>query len=216
VPPAEFIPLAEHAGLIKPLTAWVLHEALKQGHAWHAARTPVTVAVNISARSLHDPELVRHVADQLARWDLPAHMLEVEITEGALMVDPPRALETVSKLHEMGVLISIDDFGTGYSSLGYLKRLPVDQIKIDQSFVTDMSINEDDAFIVRYVIDLGHSLGLEVVAEGIETQETYDLLDTMGCDVAQGSLIGRPMSPQQLEELLTRGSGADVMGAEVV
>jgi diguanylate cyclase (GGDEF)-like protein/PAS domain S-box-containing protein len=202
IPPDQFIPLAEHAGLMKSLSSWVLNEALRQCHLWHEEGCDISVAVNLSARNLHDTELVEAVEELLDRWSLEPAWLQLEITEGALMIDPIRAMATLTRLHEMGVWISIDDFGTGYSSLGYLKRLPAHQLKIDKSFVLEMATNEDDAFIVRSVIDLAHSLGLEVVAEGVENQQTWDLLAAMGCDLAQGYHLSRPLTPKQLDHWL--------------
>jgi len=191
--PDSFLGLAEHAGLIRPLTMWVIEAALRQCHVWRSSGLEVSVAVNLSPRILHDPRLVPAIEGLLAKWGTPAACLEVEITEGALMEDPSRAMETLTRLHEMGVTISIDDFGTGYSSLGYLTRLPASQIKIDKSFVQDMVTNRDSAFIVRSVIDLGHNLNMEVVAEGVENQDTWDLLTEMGCDVVQGFHLSKPL-----------------------
>ncbi|HEX6508453.1 MAG TPA: EAL domain-containing protein, partial [Chloroflexota bacterium] len=206
VPPDRFIPLAEHAGLINALSMWVLNAALRQCRQWHEDGLDVSVAVNLSPRSLHDPNLVQAISDALRRWGASPGWLQLEITEGALMVDPARAMDTLSRLHSMGICIAIDDFGTGYSSLGYLKRLPADQIKIDKSFVQDMASNEDDAFIVRSVIDLGHSLGLEVVAEGVEDQATWDMLAAMGCDLGQGYHLSRPLPSAQLGQWLKQPS----------
>jgi diguanylate cyclase (GGDEF)-like protein/PAS domain S-box-containing protein len=207
IAPEDFIPLAEHAGLMKGLSLWVLNAALKQCHVWLEEGFEVTIAVNLSPRTLHDPALIETIEDLLNRWRVPARCLEIEITEGALMIDPPRAMETLSRLHAMGVCISIDDFGTGYSSLSYLTRLPADQIKIDKSFVLEMVRNHDSAFIVRSVIDLGHNLSLQVVAEGVENQETWDLLKGMGCDIAQGYHLSHPLPPAEVSRWL---SGAQV------
>lgn len=193
ITPDQFIGLAEHTGLIKPLTLWVLDEALRQCSSWHGAGVDLRVAVNLSPRSLQDPELVEMIAERLDHWQALPSWLELEITEGAIMADAPRALETLTALHEMGVGISIDDFGTGYSSLAYLKRLPVDEIKIDKSFILDMAMNEEETFIARSVIDLGHNLGMQVVAEGVENQRILDLLESMGCDQAQGFHLSRPL-----------------------
>jgi diguanylate cyclase (GGDEF)-like protein/PAS domain S-box-containing protein len=215
VPPEEFIAVAEHAGLMKKLSLWVMNAALKQCHEWHVSRLDISVAVNISARTLHDPKLIDQVQELLRKWDVAPRWLEVEITEGALMADPPGALRTLTRLHEMGVCISIDDFGTGYSSLSYLTKLPADQIKIDKSFVLDMAQNDDSAFIVRSVIDLGHNLSLEVVAEGVENQETWDLLEDMGCDVAQGYLLSRPVSATEIEPMLA-ASEARLLASKAV
>ncbi|WDT77410.1 MAG: EAL domain-containing protein [Candidatus Manganitrophus sp.] len=198
VPPDQFIPLSEQGGLIKPLTLWVLKAALSQCHAWHQAGLKLSVAVNLSARNLQDPQLPDQVARLLQAYDLGPGWLHLEITESVIMADPTRAMEILNQLSKMEVHLSIDDFGTGYSSLGYLKKLPVDEIKIDKSFVKEMAVEKDDAMIVRSTIDLAHNLGLKVVAEGIETQEIYDRLVALGCDAAQGYYISRPVSPADL------------------
>jgi diguanylate cyclase (GGDEF)-like protein/PAS domain S-box-containing protein len=192
-PPASFVPLAEETGLIKPLTDWVLNEALRQCAMWRTKGLDVRVAVNLSARSLHDADLVNMVDRALQRWDVPADNLALEITESAIIVDPHRAMQPLAELHAMGVRFAIDDFGTGYSSLSYLQRLPIDQIKVDRSFVMDMTTNGDNAVIVRSILDLAHSLGMEVVAEGVETSEIRTALDEMGCDLIQGYHVCRPV-----------------------
>ncbi len=203
VAPEEVVSLAEHAGFMTQLTDWVLNTALRQCHVWHEAGTDVVVAVNLSARNLHDSRLVDTIAALLARWKVAPTSLEVEITEGALMIEPRGAMETLNRLHGMGVSVSIDDFGTGYSSLSYLTRVPADQIKIDKSFVLEMTRNDNSAFIVRSVIDLGHNLSLRVVAEGVENQETWDLLADMGCDVAQGYHLSPPLPANEVGPWLT-------------
>ncbi len=192
-PPASFVPLAEETGLIRPLTTWVLNEALRQCALWRSKGMDVRVAVNLSARSLHDADLVATVDSALKRWDVPAANLALEITESAIIVDPHRAMQPLAELHAMGVRFAIDDFGTGYSSLSYLQRLPIDQIKVDRSFVMDMTTNSDNAVIVRSILDLAHSLGMEVVAEGVETSEIRDALEDMGCDLIQGYHVCRPV-----------------------
>ncbi|HEV3309269.1 MAG TPA: EAL domain-containing protein [Chloroflexota bacterium] len=191
--PDQFIPLAEHGGLIIPMTTWVLHAAARQLRAWCDAGHCLGVAVNLSSRSLYDQGLVETVEEALGRWDVSPSGLQLELTETAIMDDPEVAMSILSRIHYMGVKISIDDFGTGYSSLSYLTKLPVDEIKIDRSFVADMADKRDDAFIVRSTVDLGHNLGLTVVAEGVEDQRTWDLLGVLGCDVAQGHYLGRPV-----------------------
>jgi EAL domain-containing protein (putative c-di-GMP-specific phosphodiesterase class I) len=198
IPPDQFIPLAEHTGIIRSLTAWVLNRALRQWRDWHQAGLDLSVAVNLSARSLHDPNLITTIASCLKTWSVPADRLEVELTESTLMADPVRGSEVLMRLHEMGVKLAIDDFGTGYSSLAYLKQLPIDEIKIDKSFVLEMLANDRDGFIVRSVADLGHSLGLDVVAEGVEDQQTLRLLTLMGCDIAQGYHLSRPLPSEEL------------------
>jgi diguanylate cyclase (GGDEF)-like protein/PAS domain S-box-containing protein len=195
----HFVPLAEQTGLIKALSQWVFKTVLEQCRAWRAAGLDIGVAVNVSMRNLHDPELPKALETLLAAWDVPAGMLRLEITETALMTNPTRTIEVVTQLSELGLHLSIDDFGTGYSSLAYLKRLPVKEIKIDKSFVRDMATNENDAVIVRSTIDLGHNLGLAVVAEGVESQDAWEQLVTLGCDMAQGYHMGLPMSAQDLD-----------------
>jgi diguanylate cyclase (GGDEF)-like protein/PAS domain S-box-containing protein len=190
LPPDDFIPSAEQTNLIKPLTAWVLNEALGQVHAWSKAGIDVGVAVNLSARNLLDDELPDAVEQLLNTWQVEPQKLSLEITESSIIA--AEAEDTLQRLHAIGVQISVDDFGTGYSSLTYLKRLPVQEIKIDKSFVTDMATNRDGAAIVRSTIDLGHNLGLKVVAEGVEDEKTAALLGEYGCDFIQGFHIARP------------------------
>jgi len=192
LPPASFIPLAEETSLIGPFSQWVLNAALHQCHDWNEAGKRVSVAINLSAQNLHDPVFPGAISNALRKWDVAPSCLKIEITESTLMADPQRALEILQHLRGMGVGISIDDFGTGYSSLSYLKRLPVDEIKIDKSFVLNMANDDSDAAIVRSTIGLGHDLGLSVVAEGVENQETLDLLTALGCDVAQGLHLAAP------------------------
>jgi diguanylate cyclase len=192
--PDEFIPIAEHNGLIQPLSRWVLERALRQCNAWRGAGLEIPVAVNLSMRDLRDPTLPEYIEELLKRWDVPCACLVVEITESAIMADPDRAIEVLHRLSAMGIKIAIDDFGIGYSSLGYLNRLPVDQIKIDKSFVLNMVGRENDLAIVRSTIELGHYLGLPVLAEGVENQETWELLDKLGADAAQGYFPSHPWS----------------------
>jgi len=205
LPPDDFIPSAEQTNLIKPLTAWVLNEALGQVHAWSRAGIDIGVAVNLSARNLLDDELPDAVAELLRTWQVAPDKLSLEITERSIIAT--EAEETLRRLHETGVRISVDDFGTGYSSLTYLKRLPVQEIKIDKSFVLDMATNRDGAAIVRSTIDLGHNLGLKVVAEGVEDQGTLDLLRDYGCDYVQGFHISRPAAPGLLGPWLRARGG---------
>lgn len=202
--PGVFIPIAEETGLIRPLSLWVLDRALRDRHVWARSGLDVDVAVNLGAESFQDPNLALVVADLLDCHRTPAHRLTIEVTETAMMKTPARAQAVLGALHELGVKISIDDFGTGYSSLAYLKELPVDQVKVDRSFVKDAVTNERDACIVRSVIDLGHNLGLKVVAEGVEDEATLDRLVAWGCDLAQGWLLGRPLGS---EEFLQRAAG---------
>ena len=190
VMPAGFIHLAEQTGLINPLTTIVLETAIRE---WSQPPMvpPLTIAVNLSPRTLQDPDLPRRIADMLAVYSVPPQSLALEITENILMSDPARSMDCLNRLHAMGVRIVIDDFGTGYSSLSYLRRLPVDELKIDRSFIAGLLTGQDDV-IVRSTIDLAHNLGLRVVAEGVESQEVQARLRALGCDAAQGTFIRAP------------------------
>jgi len=203
LPPEEFVHLAERTGLIKPLTLYVLNEAVRQCAVWQQAEFSIDVAVNISAKVLLDPELPELVVGALERSELEAKHLVIEITESSIMEDQVRALDNVTKLAELGIRISIDDFGTGYSSLAYLRRLPVDEIKIDQSFVMSMLDNENDAVIVCATVGLAHNLGMTVIAEGVENAAIWQRLAEMGCDLAQGHHISPPVPGEVLTQLLT-------------
>jgi diguanylate cyclase (GGDEF)-like protein/PAS domain S-box-containing protein len=198
VSPDEMIPIAEQTGLIKSLTNWVLNSALRQCADWRKDGPDITVAINISVWNLQDPNLVHHIQDRLAAWNVPASQLQLEITESAMMADPEHAMRALTTLDRMGIKLAIDDFGTGFSSLAYLKKLPVDIIKIDKSFVQGIVTDKDDASIVRSTIELAHNLNLEVVAEGVENQETLDRLAIMGCETAQGYFLGRPQTAESL------------------
>jgi diguanylate cyclase (GGDEF)-like protein len=202
VPPGEFIPLAERTGLIGPLTHYVMDAALQQCRQWRQAGHELAVAVNVSARRLLDLAFPDEVGGLLARWDVPARLLVVEITESAIMADPAHAMQILGQLNRMGVQLSIDDFGTGYSSMAYLKSLPVDELKVDRSFVSQMTSNSSDAVIVRSTVDLGRNLGLRVVAEGVEDQTTLEALDALGCDAVQGFHVSRPVTPDDLIDWL--------------
>jgi diguanylate cyclase (GGDEF)-like protein len=193
IPPGEFIPQVERSTLIRPFTLWVIEHALMQCRQWQDANLPTRVAVNISARNLLDTELPDDVEKLLVKHRMTPDFLEFEITESAIVADPERALDILTKLHERGVNISIDDFGTGYSSLAHLKKLPVSNLKIDASFVSDMTEDENDAIIVRSTVDLSHNLGLSVIAEGVEDRATLDILQVLDCDYAQGFFICRPI-----------------------
>jgi diguanylate cyclase (GGDEF)-like protein/PAS domain S-box-containing protein len=205
LPPDDFIPSAEQTNLMKPLTAWVLNEALGQVHAWSKAGIDVGVSVNLSPRNLLDDELPDAVAELLRTWQVPSEKLSLEITESSIIA--AEAEQTLQRLHATGVQISVDDFGTGYSSLTYLKRLPVQEIKIDKSFVIDMATNRDGATIVRSTIDLGHNLGLKVVAEGVEDEAAEALLREYGCDFIQGFHIARPAAAGLLGPWLRARAG---------
>ncbi|MEN8164683.1 MAG: EAL domain-containing protein [Acidobacteriota bacterium] len=195
VSPAEFVPILEETGLIKTVSPWVLKEACVHLKTWREMGFEVPcVSVNLSARDFQDPDLPQVVRTVLSETGITPGMLELEITESVIMTDPNAALATLNKLKTMGVRIALDDFGTGYSSLAYLQKLPVDVLKIDRSFVADMSKNPDNEAIVRSTIELAHGLGLEVVAEGVEDQDVLSLLRDMGCETAQGFFVGRPMA----------------------
>jgi len=196
----EFIKLAESTGLITPLTYWVLDAALRQSYAWHQHGLEQPLSVNLSACDLREPKLLERITGSLATWGAQPDWIGFELTESALMEDPVGALETLRRLKRLDVKLTIDDFGTGYSSLSYLQRLPVDTIKIDQSFVVDMATNKDSATIVRSTIELAHNLDLTVVAEGVEDQGTFDRLVALGCDMAQGYCISKPIPADQFRE----------------
>src|SRR6266545_667309 len=208
IPPVEFIPLAERTGLIGPLTNYVLDAALHQCCAWQQTGHELSVAVNVSARRLLDLEFPDEVAGLLARWEVPARLLVVEITERTIMTDPEHDLQIMGRLNQMGVQLSIDDFGTGYSSMAYLKELPVHELKVDRSFVSQMISNTSDAVIVRSTVDLGRNLGLRVVAEGVEDQATRQELDAMGCDAIQGFYVSRPVPADDLLNWLKQQQAA--------
>ncbi|GGI05641.1 hypothetical protein GCM10011354_15100 [Egicoccus halophilus] len=199
ISPDEFIPLAEQTGLILPLTEAVLRAALQQCRAWHARNARVVMAVNVSARSLLDVDFPDLVERLLHESRMPAEVLTLEITETAMLLDSLRTKEILERLSGMGVKLAIDDFGTGFSSLARLKNLPVDELKIDRSFVSNMMVNADDRAIVQSTIDLGRNLGLLVVAEGVEDEETMRRLATLGCHVGQGYWFSRPLAAADLE-----------------
>jgi diguanylate cyclase (GGDEF)-like protein len=204
IPPDEFIPLAEHTGLITPLTTFVLDTALRQCRTWLRGGHEIPVAVNISTHRLLDLGFPAEVANLLAAWEVPARLLTLEITESAIMADPDRAMQVVQELHDLGIHLSIDDFGTGYSSMAYLKNLPVDELKIDRSFVSNMTTNERDAVIVRSTVELGRNLGLHVIAEGVEDVATWTELDNVGCHAIQGYYVSRPVPSGEFDEWLSR------------
>jgi diguanylate cyclase (GGDEF)-like protein len=202
VPPDQFILPAEQTGLIHPLTRWVLKAALRQCQAWSQEGLKIPVSVNLSARSLHDVHLPDYLADLLKASGGRPDQLELEITESAIMADPQRALDAISRLRAIGLRFALDDFGIGYSSLAYLKKLPVDAIKIDKSFVIDMAKDEDDTLIVLSTINLAHNLGLKVIAEGVETEMIWERLFAFGCDAAQGYYMSKPLPAVDLTRWL--------------
>jgi diguanylate cyclase (GGDEF)-like protein len=193
VPPVQFIPFAEQTGYIRVLTQWVLQEAIRQCGAWRNSGLDIQVSVNLSTRDLMHRDLPDHVAALLREHEVPPQSLCLEITESSFMEDPANAQKVLDRLADLGVSLSIDDYGTGYSSLSYLMKLPVNELKIDRSFVARISENGDLATIVRSTIELGHSLGLKVVAEGVEDPQGYALLRTLGCDSAQGYFMSPPL-----------------------
>ena len=200
--PGAFIPIAEKTGVIKPMTDWIFNRALRQLREWHDGGAPVHVAINVSAKSLQEQGLPEKIETVLDRWGIDPRFVKIEITESSIMADPTHALAIMSAMQEMGLRLSIDDFGTGYSSLTHLRELPVDEIKIDKSFVTSMLRNEADAAIVHSVIDLAHHLGKQVCAEGVEDEATLRKLNEWGCDLAQGYWISRPVPAAGLMQWL--------------
>jgi diguanylate cyclase (GGDEF)-like protein len=208
VPPDVFIPLAEQSGIIAALTRAALAQSLTTLSLLHAAGHRVEMAVNISARLLSDLELPRMVHDLILERDVPASCVTIEVTESTITADPRRAMQVLQELRETGIRVAVDDFGTGYSSLSYLRRLQPDELKVDRSFVTHMRRDENSAVIVRSTVDLGHGLGLSVVAEGVEDDETYGLLRELGCDRVQGYVVARPMSLAALKVWLDTAATA--------
>lgn len=203
VSPEEFIPVAEQTGQIHTLTEWVVTTALQQAAAWREMGLDCGIlAINISVFNLHAPNFYTLLETQLQQWNFPAAKLMLEITETAMMADPEHAIKTLGKLRQLGLKLSIDDYGTGFSSLSYIKQLPVDELKIDKSFVMEMTTSENDAIIVRSTIDLAHNLGLKVVAEGVDSQEKQQLLEILDCDYMQGFHLGRPQDAEHIETLL--------------
>ncbi|MGH9179537.1 MAG: putative bifunctional diguanylate cyclase/phosphodiesterase [Acidimicrobiales bacterium] len=204
VPPDEFIPIAEQTGSIRALTSFVLEEALTQCGTWRQAGLNLGMAVNLSVRSLLDAELPDEISRLLADTGVPPSMLTLELTESSMMADPLRTADVLARLSFLGVQLSIDDYGTGYSSLSYLRRLPVDEMKIDKSFVMRMGVDDSDDVIVRSTVDLGHNLGLRVVAEGVEDRAAWERLKALGCDSAQGFFLSRPLPAEEVETLMAR------------
>ena len=206
ISPDEFIPVAERTGLIIPLTLWVLHRSLAQCRSWNNFGFDTSVAVNLSMWNLDALELPEQIDGLLKSVGISPNRLELEITESAIMDDPQRAMRTLNMIRDLGVRLTIDDFGTGYSSLAHLKKLPVECIKIDKSFVQTMESEKDDAVIVRSIIDLGHNLGLKVIAEGVETLEAKEMLTAFECDEAQGYYFSHPVPPSEMTRLLHKST----------
>jgi diguanylate cyclase (GGDEF)-like protein len=210
--PAQFIPIAEQSGLIRPLAMTLLKAALQEQRRWRDMGLELDLAVNVSPRQLLDQHFPDDLAALLSEHNASASALTLEITESSMMADPMRSEGVLGRLHSMGVKIAIDDFGTGYSSLAHLRHLPVDAVKIDRSFVMNMSSSASDARIVRSTIDLGRNLGLAIVAEGVETEDTCDELLTLGCDRAQGYFLSRPVPPEEFVQWLQKHRSQDSRG----
>jgi EAL domain-containing protein (putative c-di-GMP-specific phosphodiesterase class I) len=201
--PTEFISLAEDSGLIIPLGDWVLRTACFQNKLWQVAGLkPQVLSVNFSARQFQLPTFIQTVAEILKETNLDPKWLELELTESSIMKDPDQAIEKLHELKLMGIKVAIDDFGTGYSSLNYLKRFPIDTLKIDKSFISDVCKDPHDTAIVRAIVTLGHALDLTVVAEGVETREQLEYLNELECDVVQGFLFSKSLSADDFEDLL--------------
>jgi len=202
LPPEDIIDVAESTGLIWPLTEWTLHRAIEDARCWQAGRFPVGISVNLSVRLLHDPTLAGKVTRCLSEAEFEPSRLMLEITERAIMADPVAAMKNAAALRDAGIRLSIDDFGTGYSSLACLKSLPASELKIDKTFVVDMLFRERDVLLIRSTIGLAHSLGLEVVAEGVESAAILAALRDLGCDQAQGFHVGRPVGAAEFGALV--------------
>jgi predicted signal transduction protein with EAL and GGDEF domain len=214
IPPGDFIPIADESGLIVPLGRQVLLEACGEAVQWPAngADQPLSVSVNLSPRQVAHPSLVETVAEALDQSGLEPHRLNLEITETVLLEDSDSALEALRDLKALGVGLVLDDFGTGYSSLGYVKRFPIDVLKIDRSFVDGLGHDAEDDAIVSAVLSMGRALGLDVVAEGVETREQARHLQSLGCTLAQGFLFARPLTPEAVVEHIRRGPPAWTSG----
>jgi diguanylate cyclase (GGDEF)-like protein len=203
IPPGAFVQTVEQTGLIGPLTRYVLERSIAECAAWRKDGREMSVAVNLSVRNLLDRDLPKEIERLLSTYGLPPEALQLEITESMIMSDPERALSTVSRLSGLGARLSVDDFGTGYSSLANLRKMPIDELKIDRSFVSPMMHNESDLIIVRSTINLGHDLGLNVIAEGVEDNSTLEQLAVFGCDLAQGYHVSKPMPADAFNNWLT-------------
>ncbi|HEX6017117.1 MAG TPA: EAL domain-containing protein, partial [Burkholderiaceae bacterium] len=214
LPPLEFVPFAEQAGFVRPISVWMVAAAARAWRTLDAAGHSLCLSVNLSPRDLMDADLAARLGAIMREHGAPPRALCLEITEGAIMEDPQRAQATLEQLSRLGFRLSIDDFGTGYSSLAYLKRLAVDELKVDKSFVLAIDRDHDDAKIVRSTIELAHNLGLSVVAEGVETARTWMLLDALGCDQAQGYYIARPMPHVEFAAWLDRWRVPDALAQD--
>ncbi len=205
IPPEEFVPMAERAGLIKQMTKWVIDRSIQQYVEWYREGIDqnINLSINLSVKNLLDSNFPEEVEGLIEKWNVDPNRIEFEITESAVMADPKRAMEVLKKLDALGIRLSIDDFGTGYSSLAYLKELPVDEIKIDKSFVMNMTTDKSDAMIVHSIIDLAHNLCLSVIAEGVNTEETWQMLKKLGCDGAQGHHLCLPLTGKELVDWIS-------------
>jgi EAL domain-containing protein (putative c-di-GMP-specific phosphodiesterase class I) len=206
VMPSEFIATAEDSGLIVPIGEWVLREALRQARTWQSPGRPLMISVNVSAHQLSRPSFVEHLRRLIEETDIDPGLVELEVTEGVIIEGAGDAREALDHIAALGVGIAIDDFGTGYSGLAYLKRLPIDTVKIDQSFVRDLTVDPDDAAIVTAIVAMSKSLGVDVVAEGVETEEQLAELKALGCHRAQGYLLARPMNAAAVMKLLGKSA----------
>ncbi len=200
ISPDEFIDAAERSGLIGKLTIWSINNAAKQYAQWGDLAVPI--AVNLSAKVINQPGLVRQIQSALRIWNVPPEALVLEITETAVMDSPEQSMACLKEISEMGIKLAIDDFGTGYSSLAYLKMLPVSELKVDKSFVQQLATDPDDRKIVESIINMAHNFNLKVIAEGIEDETSYKILMDLGCEIAQGYLVSRPLKPEQFEKWL--------------
>jgi len=212
IPPGRFIPIAEESGLIIPITAWVLKNACAQANAWRLkGYADVRFSVNISMRQFKEKDFVATLTNILNETGLPPGCLEIELTESVIMTDVEHTLKILQDLKKLGIRLSIDDFGTGFSSLSYLKSMPIDVIKIDRSFIRDIPSDEDDIAITTAIINMAHSLEIEVIAEGVETFEQFELLRKLGCDNVQGYLFMKPASAQEAEAFVERWKPSAIM-----
>jgi len=215
VPPDVFIPVAEQTNLMLPFTLWTLNLAARQFAEFYRLCGHFSVAVNLSATILYDADVVDLITRTIKIWGIRPEQLILEVTESAMMVDPKTSLETLNRFHDLGIKLAIDDFGTGYSSLAYVKKLPVDELKIDKSFVMNMDKDKGDAMIVRTVIDMAHNFEIAVTAEGVESQPILEQLIDLGCEYAQGFHMARPMPPVELDKWLQESPWARQTGPRV-
>ncbi len=215
VSPADFIPIAEECGLIAAIGGWVIREACRQVRVWQDSGVPsLRVSVNLSASQFREAGLVDNIRKALDEEGIDAQFLEVELTESAVMSDPEQSIAILEQLSTMGVLVSVDDFGTGYSSMAYLRRFPLDKLKIDRAFINEIVSRPQDASIVRAIVSLAHGLGLKVVAEGVETAAQLHFVKSAGCDEYQGYHFSRPLPAADFERLIRRSRPTDVLSEE--